>query len=278
MSGDGVEASRARYALVLGRAAEDLEVRSGQSADVLLARDEVWRFPRTPDALARMVADAERLRRARAGGLPAPSVVEVVDGPAGTARVQLTRLRGTPLPECGTLGAAAVTRLAGDLAAALESLARLPLDGLTDGGWAEHWEGLAVSMHHLLSPRMSAAGQRAAAIQLDRATRAAHGAPTAAVHGDLGASHLFVDPQTGRLLGIADWDTLAAGDPVVDLAALRATLPAAVWDALLRVRPLTEAEQERMDAYAATFALQDALLSARAGDDESADRALSGYR
>jgi aminoglycoside phosphotransferase (APT) family kinase protein len=275
------DATRDGYAALLGRPGEQLELRRGQSADVVidLERDEVWRFPRTPDALARMDADVERLEAARAGGLPAPQVLEVAAGPAGTARVRMTRLAGTPLTDCPPLSDAAAHRLAGDLATALEWLRRLPLPGWADddGGWAEHWGDLRADATRLLLPRMSEAGRAVATAQLERAAARATSAPISPVHGDLGAAHLFVDPATGALQGIADWDTLGPGDPVVDLAALRATLPAPVLQALLALRSPSDDEQDRMAAYAGTFALQDALLSARADDWEAADEALAAY-
>lgn len=98
------------------------------------------------------------------------------------------------------------------------------------------------------------------------------------MHGDLGGDNVRVDPKSGRVNGVLDWDSARPGDPAVDLAALRASLcPSAAWGLLLERVQVTAEELDRATAYAATFALQEALLGVEQGDDKAVYRGLADY-
>jgi aminoglycoside phosphotransferase (APT) family kinase protein len=108
---------------------------------------------------------------------------------------------------------------------------------------------------------------------------AARDARVTFTHGDLVGDNIRVNPGTGELAGVLDWDGAGRpGDPAVDLAALRASLPATVWDLLLaRLRPAPPV-LGRAAAYAATFALQEALLGVEQGDEQAIQSGLSAYQ
>jgi len=128
-----------------------------------------------------------------------------------------------------------------------------------------------------LLPLLSGGAAAQALHDLQNASTTAGTSPTAFIHGDLGGENLLVQPEDGQLMGVLDWDTAGVGDPAVDLAALRATLPRSVWTLVVDRLDASEGMLCRADAYSATFGLQEALLGVADGDADAVQRGLSGY-
>jgi aminoglycoside phosphotransferase (APT) family kinase protein len=270
------------YAAALGRPREVLVLRSGQGSDVVIdAREgQVWRIPRSAAARRRVAGDRARLRCARSLGLLAPEVLSSAGMP-DRDHILMRFVPGIGLDRGLVLDEPAAQRLAGDLAALVGRLRRAPLDSwpaVDAVPWGERWVIMASRVNDLLLPRLSSRSAARARLEMQTAVAAARDAPVTSTHGDLGGDNIRVNPGTGQLAGVLDWDGAGPGDPAVDLAALRASLPAVVWDLVLaRLRP-TPVDLGRAAAYAATFGLQEVLLGAEQGDEQAIQSGLSAYQ
>jgi aminoglycoside 2''-phosphotransferase len=272
------------YAALLGVDVAQVRLTSGQRHDVVIneSADVAWRFPRTAEALSTFDLSAERFRAAAEIGL-APAVVEVVTGPLGTARMGTRLVRGTGMSGATTegLGPRARARLVRDLVALLGGLRSVqpPSWPGSDLTWAERWALLTERLRSAVVPLIgSADGRRRAETELTYARRAAQ-APGAGglVHGDLGGENVVIDPLTGEVTGVLDWDDAGPGDPAVDLAAIRAHAPTWLTEGLFTADPTLGALRRRADAYLATFPLQQALWGLESGDDAEVDEGLADY-
>jgi aminoglycoside phosphotransferase (APT) family kinase protein len=254
----------------------------GQYADVVVdvGRGVARRVPRYEAERAALPGLVAKLRAASALALPAPPVLGAdLEGPLGVAHVELGYVPGVGLrhPSVACLPAAGRERLVRDLTGLLSALrdadlARWPAGD--DGRWAERWLALRRDVAELVVPRLAPAGVARALADADAAVAAAADAPIALAHGDLGGENVRVDPATGALTGVLDWDSAGPGDPAVDLAALSVSVPAPVVERL----PATAGDALRARAYARTFALQDAVFGLRRGDAEAARAGLAPYR
>jgi len=157
------------------------------------------------------------------GGLPPHIVTAAVPG----QRADVALDRGLPLPAASALGrqcARLVTRLRG-----------VRCDGhgpfldadLRTSEWPDHQSTLQAWYDHL-EPGLAAAGfGRRSAPGLRPLVRAASQAlamgttrPASLVHGDLNGKNLLVDPNTGRLHAVLDWEHSHGGDWAEDVGNL----------------------------------------------------------
>jgi aminoglycoside 2''-phosphotransferase len=285
VSEDAADERLTSYAAVLGWPIDACELRSGQRHDVVrvAAAGEAWRFPRTAAALAAVNVSAARYTAARELGLPAPSVLDVVDAPLGVARMGTQLIGGVGMSPSvvDALAPAGRARLVEDLAgllARLRGAPSLPWPG-TDESWPARWLSLAERIRTSVLPLIeSPSGRRRAEADLNQAMAAAQDAGLLGLtHGDLGGENIHLDPQTGHILGVLDWDDAAPGDPALDLAAINAHAPPWLRAGLLAAdRSLSELVV-RAQAYLGTFALQEALWGVESGDAGSVASGLARY-
>jgi aminoglycoside phosphotransferase (APT) family kinase protein len=247
------------YAQVMGRAAEELRLVRGEGADVVLdaAAGLAWRFSRHGEQVSALAA---LTRLARAHGLPAPEVVEERAGCLVTRLVE-----GVPLAPGVEVAADALVGL-------LDRLAAVPVDR-DDDGWRSEWTALAVDVEKEIAPLLAPAQRERAVREVRQAVETAGGAPTGFTHGDLGGANVLV--SGGAVSGVLDWGTAGPGDPAVDFAALSVSVSPPVRASLSARFPRLAA---RADAYAATFALQEALYGLRHGDQDAVEAGLAPYR
>jgi len=282
--------TKARYAGVIGVDAARLRFVRGREADVVLdeAARLAYRFPRNPRTAAELPRHAALLREVAMLRLPVavPEVVtEAAAEPLGRCHVVTPLLPGAPLwrEDTESLDPGAADRLAGDLAALLRALAmvdpppalqRLLGPPLDESLWQGLEERATNALLHLVPPET----RGRAAQELRGGVEAAHGAPSGLVHGDLGGRNVLVDHATGRLTGVLDWDSVAMGDPAIDLAALSLGLTHRVLQRLFLVAPELQADVRRAHAYAATADLREALKGFEDGDLEAVANGLDSYR
>jgi aminoglycoside 2''-phosphotransferase len=277
--------ARDRYQEILGHTGS-IEVRAGQHADVVIdaTHHRAWRFPRYEEDRASLTSLIERLRAARNLGLPAPEVLGGdLDAPLGQAHVILRHVPGVGLtdPAIAALRGEAQQRLAADLDQLLTALSGADLSRWPASGrkaWRQQWVDLRNQVVERVLPLLSPAGAARARAEVEGAVKAADSAAEdALIHGDLGGVNVLVDASSGALTGVLDWDSAGPGDPAVDLGALAVSLPAPVLDLLLSRCPSLQTRLARARAYAATFALQDAVFGLRSGDARAVKAGLASY-
>ncbi|MEU6997503.1 phosphotransferase [Nonomuraea sp. NPDC046570] len=232
----------------------------GANADVVLDHERglALRYPRHPGGRARLPVLAGMMRAARAHGLPVPEVVEV-----GGDRLVTTIARGTPLTPGVPVRAEA-------LAGLLDRLATVPAGPGPDP--REEWRTLADQVRHRVVPLLAPPAAARVTAEVARALEAASAAPRGFVHGDLGGANVLI--EDGQVSAVLDWESAGPGDPAVDFAALTVSVSEATAG-LLAARFPDFAERAR--AYAATFALQEAVHGLVHGDDEAVTAGLAGY-
>jgi aminoglycoside phosphotransferase (APT) family kinase protein len=240
---------------------------------------------------AAVEVDAAVLRLVR-GLLPVPEVLELrrPDPAGGTPAVLVTtHLPGqrldTLLPTLSEQDRARVGRSVGELTARLAQMPMLRAGRFVDGDLrVEPWEEGAdlptlVEWHR----RSSAIGEWSAVEYgglRDVATRAQTMLDgidrVCLVHSDLNPKNLLVDPASGAVTGLLDWEFAHAGLPVADLGnALRFDRDPAFADAVLETHraAVPDAGTDLLDLARAAdlYALVD--LAGRRGDNPVADRA-----
>jgi len=230
------------------------------------------------------------------GLLPVPEVLEVrrADPASGAPGLLVTSfLPGERLdlllPRLDADGLAAAGRSAGAVVAALAQMP-LPAPGLfVDGRLhtaplpggdlpdfvAAHRDGTALAeWDEPTWERLMAVAEEAQAL-LDEVRR------TCLVHSDLNPKNLLVDPGTGAVTGVLDWEFAHAGHPAADLGnLLRLDRQPAFADAVLATytERVPDADGSTLDRARAAdlFALVD--LAARRGENPVTERAHDHLR
>ena len=103
-------------------------------------------------------------------------------------------------------------------------------------------------------------------------------APLRVFHGDLGGVNCRIDPATGAVTGLLDWDSAVVGDPATDIAAVLAGLGPRTAEQARTERPYWREQEVRYRAYLQTWPLQFALWSVAAGTGEDRRQARALLR
>lgn len=244
------------------------------------ARAAVFRFPRTPGRSGQMRIAAERLRLLAGTALPVPELLDArLSDQLGEGHLVLRLLPGTPLDEVSTdaLPAQARTRLLAELDLALSQIRALDVTAWPDPGpeWELLWRQLESAAEARQWPGGLAAHCQRVVV---RAAATAAAAPQSVFHGDLGGVNCRIDPQTGSITGLLDWDSAAVGDPATDVAAILAGLGPATATQLRAEFPWWESAEQRYQAYVDTWPLQFLIWAqdhGSAADRSSAEALLS---
>ncbi len=255
----------------------------------------VWRFPRYADDLDRLGTVAAIHTRVQELGMPSPRVIDaVLDAPLGQAHLVLTYLPGIALDDSRVAQCTAEirTRIGAGIADLLLALGRAHPDPWPESRpqWSSLWHQQAREIARRVLPLLPAADpsdhvtpdpeheirfleHTAASRVLAAAVQTAAGAPIGLVHSDLGGVNIRLDPTTGAVTGLLDWDHAFPGDPAIDTAAVTAGLDPVIRTALLTARPALRTGLRRFDAYAATWPLQEILWGL---DNERPDLVTDG--
>lgn len=245
-----------------------------------LGRGVVYRFPRRPGQRRQLHHAAERLRLLADSALPAPALLDArLSDRAGVGHLVLRYLPGRPLDEVATddLPGPARSRLIGELDRTLAQVraldpARWPAPG---PDWAALWQDLA-ERATLAELPVEIRDHHAALAEVAAATAAS--APLRVFHGDLGGVNCRIDPATGAITGLLDWDSAVVGDPATDIAAVLAGLGPRTAEQARTERPYWHEQEVRYRAYLQTWPLQFALWSVAAGTGEDRRQARALLR
>ncbi len=244
----------------LGRPGTVVDERGSQNL-VLLQPDlaVAWRFPRTAHGCAWLPDAAARLGVLGAAGLPVPRVIDLRAAPEpGDGYLLLSYCAGVPLDTVSTdaLPTRARDRLLGSLAELLAQLHEIPAARWPTAvpAWAAVWDALARTVEDRADLPI---GLQSRQIALTRhAATVAHEAPIGIFHGDLGGVNCRVDPVTGAVQSLLDWDSATVGDTATDIAAILAGLGPATADAMRLRNDHWRSAERRYGAYVATWPVQ----------------------
>lgn len=284
-----------RAAPLIRAAFPDLPVRSVQPfghgrANVVFLVDQslLFRFPRTERAAASTRKEIALLPALASAGLPVPTPDFRYPAPAGALDhpwpfAGYTLLPGTPAANLahGQL-AASVPGAVGDF---LTALHRFPIERATalgvPGGAPQQWRAAYETWYRetrpLIWPYLHARQQQAVAgfieafLGNDRHFRF----KPVLLHHDLSADHLLIDPATGEVSGIIDFEDAIVGDPCFDLIGV-ISLGAGVLDHYRG--PIDPGFFERMRFYNRLWSLHELRYGAETGHPEPIEKGLSRLR
>lgn len=217
----------------------------------------VRRYPLRADRAAQVGEVAERWRAVHALGLPVPELLAAHAGAVGEAHLAVGFVAG--VAPSGALADVAAARLGRDLADVLVRMRRVSDEAWPYASdWVALWDAAAEQVRTDVLPLLDTPARAIARRRWDAACAAARVAPDGLCHGDLTAPNVVVEPATGALAGLLDWDDVVRGDAAGDVACLHSWLPVAAREAMLAAQPSLADELGRHEAYAATWALQGA--------------------
>lgn len=254
-------------------------LRRGQFHDVVLTRRAVYRFPRTAAARTQLPRVAAVLGALSALDLgPAtPRPIAAVDTAAPLGRCHLATTRVPGVARQDPVGDP-VPALAGLLAAMRHASGHPAIRPAVPLQDPQRWRDFAAQVRRILFPLMTTAGRRRAEREL-AAVMALAPATSGLVHGDLGGANLLWSDTGPELTGVVDWDSAVVGDQAADVASLAATYG---WSVVRESVAVLDVDPEPLLARAhrirGTFALQEALPAAIAGDRAHLEGGLAGYR
>lgn len=232
-------------------------------------------------ASAHDVVREGRIMAALAGsGVPVPAVLATADEKAGpgapvlaTAHVDGTVVRDRA--SAATLTAEQRARLTGPVATTLATLHAVDVDGIGLGDLARR-DGYLARQVARWTRQLEGGSDRALPVLDELARVLAADVPeqreVALVHGDYRLDNLIVDPPTGEVRAVLDWELATLGDPLADLGTLLAYwgVPARADAAASVIHPgLPTAQEgfagpaELVAAYAAARGLDAGELATR---------------
>jgi aminoglycoside 2''-phosphotransferase len=270
---------------------DSVEASGGQNSHVLLVNGGslVFRFPRYEHLLQPMRVEAAVLSALRGRlPLPVPEPLWVhLQAPVGEAFVGHRSLSGEPLWRevlHSPVGQTAVGRLAAQLGGFLQALHSVPYRDVVEARLPrqETWEDAADLYARLRAkvwPFMELAARARATAHFESYLGDPANFAFAPVlrHGDFGASNILFDPDAGRVTGIIDWTSAAAGDPAYDVAGLLACYGEKFVRACARSYPAIDDLWGRLRHYAGRFPLEEALFGVEHGDEEALRAGLKGF-
>ena len=253
----------------------------GQLCTAVAVDDLIVRYPKHAYGVERLRYEIELLETLRPHLTTAvPVVVQIeLDQPVGEAFASHVALPGTTLtaeraaalsPSTRGSVAARVARFLAELHP-LAGLARA--HGVPERSPAQFAAELEVEVEALLADRMSTAARERAGREL-AALAAVRDDTSALCHTDIGGNILFHE-ATGAV-AIIDFGSCFITDPAFDVASLSVLGDDLLAECFNHYPALVEA-QAPASAVRQTFALQDALYSARQSDWEHVDDVLRWY-
>ncbi len=239
----------------------------GEGANGLIVTDQsgiAYKFPKNKiakESLKKEIVCTGQISKYLS--VPVPEYGEVhLDAPLGEAFCCYRLLEGVSLTP--QIYARHRQRLAEQLLSLLNEIhtANIP----TACGNPMDFEALYREIRHFLFPQM----QKEEREQVSRRFEAYLSAPksekpSCVVHGDLGASNILCNPESGEITAVIDWAELSQDDPAIDYSSLscKRSIPQCRED-FLRLNPRLREVFSRMDFIQYTFPLQDMLCQAKA--------------
>lgn len=264
----------------------------GQNNDVLIVnRELVFRFPKYEAGIRELAEEVRILRFVRERvSLPIPEPVYCCFSAdrVGHAFAGYRMIPGEPLwnPALQSIGdIRARQRLAVQLGTFLRELHSIPTNERQQFAQPRHggisaWSDLYERIRGKLFPHMREEARRDVANHFERFLgEPKHAAiPHVLIHGDFGTSNIIWEPDKQSIAGIIDFGGFCLDDPAVDFAALAGSYGISFVRMTAEAYPNLEALLPRVDFYAGTFALQEALFGLENQDEEAFKSGIASYK
>ncbi len=267
----------------------ELHTTDGQFNDIVFINDDlIFRYPRTPQVAESYTIQTLLLTYLQGKlplSIPCPLYTATADVPWQQRFFGYRHIPGKPLYR----EALAVIRdplalqdMATQLAAFLLTLHRLapvdlPVDLPVRDGIGD-WEALYIGFQETLFAYMRPQARRWVMGNfesfLNNPSRFTY--HPVLRHGDFGGSNILYNPQTNRISGVIDFESLGLGDPATDVAAL-STYGEEFFALCLATYPEMQTMLDRAQFYRSTFALQEAYYGLRDGDQAAFQRGIAAY-
>ncbi|HPH97797.1 MAG TPA: phosphotransferase [Anaerolineaceae bacterium] len=266
-----------------------LHTTEGQFNDIVLINESLlFRFPRSAEVAGGYAPQAALLDfLAKRLPLPIPEILythlEAVDWREKFLGYRL--IQGKPLfrQELQAIeDELALRQMAGQLAGFLRALHQIPPASLPAAlpvqDEAGFWEDFFRGVRRDLFPHMRPDARREVDAYFERydSQPELNRFQPALRHGDFGGSNILYDPQTLRISGIIDFESLGVGDPAADAAGLM-TYGEAFFEMCVEAYPELGDMRARALFHRGTFALQEAWYGFQMGDEEAFQSGMADY-
>ena len=261
----------------------------GQNNIVILANQEwVFRYPLHEDAAESLAHEISVLRTIH-GRLPVPTPNPeiVADVPGLDWPVMgYPMIGGEALDRAAiaSFSAEATTKLGKTLGRFMRTLhstsaSRFSDSELLNKDSAELWERISTDAKKFLKPRVESTEWKRISRKLGKSREKIKRFEFEPMlrHGDFGSGNFLFDRQN-QLSGVLDFGNAGFGDPAMDFAGVIATDPSEnLLNRVISAYPVADEMIDRARIYRETFALQQALLGAKADDEVEIEDGLASY-
>jgi len=246
------------YANILGIQENSLRALGEGDNSVALTDDSgvVFKFPKSQMALRQLKHEIKitgHISKSLSVSVPEYKSASL-DVPIGEAYCTYGLIDGVPLSK--EIYATHRQKLSKQLLSLLDEIHVIPpLEAMYEN--KVNFEAMYNEIEILLFPRLKDKTKREIELQFKAHLGSARSYEECVVHGDLGASNILCDPESGIITGIIDWAEASVDDMAVDYASLTcaASIPLCKED-FLRLKPLLHTLFGRANFMQYTFPLQ----------------------
>ena len=249
------------YANILGIRENSLCVLGEGDNGVVLTDNSgvVFKFPKSQMALQQLKHEIKitgHISKSLFVSVPEYKSVSL-DAPIGEAYCIYNLIEGVPLSK--EIYATHRGKLSKQILLLLDEIHDIsPLEAMHEN--KTNFEAMYKEIQVLLFPCIEDKIKREIELQFKAHFNSAQSYEECVVHGDLGASNILCDPESGTITGIIDWAEASVYDMAIDYASLTCAvgIPLCKEDFLM-LRPSLHAVFERANFMQYTFPLQAAL-------------------
>ncbi|MCL2377403.1 MAG: aminoglycoside phosphotransferase family protein [Defluviitaleaceae bacterium] len=227
----------------------------------------VFKFPKSQVALRRLKAEikiTDYISKRLSVSVPEYKSTSL-DGPIGEAYCTYNLIKGVPLSK--EIYALHRQKQSKQLMSLLDEIHAIsPLDVMYEN--KTNFEDMYNEIQTLLYPLIEDEAKRDIDLHFKTYLCGAQIHDNCAIHGDLGASNILCNPESGDITGIIDWAEASVDDMAIDYASLTCavSIPLCKEDFLM-LRPSLHSLFQRVNFIQYTFPLQAALHDIKTGKE-----------
>ncbi|MCE5170829.1 aminoglycoside phosphotransferase family protein [Paenibacillus profundus] len=261
------------------------EISTGQNNDVLVVNEQlIFRFPKHAEAARNLAQECRILQHLRTRmhvRIPQPEYVSL-SASDNTLFIGYEMIEGIPLSDDIFHSTKDKQKLADELGSFLKTLHGVEAGSALDMEAPDHvafWTDLYDRIQNKLFSYMNSEARLNVKNHFESVLKnyGFFNVPSVLIHGDFGTSNILIHPETGALAGVIDFGDSGLGDPALDFAALYAQYGEGFLEMCKASYGGMERIQERLDFYAGTFALQEALFGIENDDKAAFENGIRTY-